>query len=146
VWAIGTTVFEGLERLLRHEIEDFLFGDRFQPFFPQLAPVVVMPDNVILVAAGGQCGGHLFHENVVGNGVQRNLDAVGLAPFLEHLDRFVMNRAWFVGNLKFRLGHCPERCGGTDGQTDTGGNSQPYQAFSARHSFTPFMNRCTSFG
>jgi hypothetical protein len=75
-----------VERLFVHvaDARHVVGGDEI--LLPQLAPVVVVPDDVALRAVGGQQLGDLRHEDRVGDDGRIDVDAGLLRPFLDDLD------------------------------------------------------------
>jgi hypothetical protein len=80
---------------------------------PQSDPVVVVPDDVILLGVGHQAGAQLLHEDVVGDGDRLDGDTVHLAPLLHPFDLLLVNRIDLVPNSQLLLagaGKLRKRC------------------------------------
>jgi len=80
---------------------------RLQQLLPQLAPVVVVPDHVVLVGVRGQRRRHLLDVDAVRVRDLDDLHAVLRPPLFHHRDRRVLDRVRLVADpdLLRRLRH-----------------------------------------
>ena len=91
---------ERVERLLGEIGDARDVVGRHQILLPQLAPVVVVPDDVALRAVGGQDLGDLRDEDGVGDGRRSEADVEFLGPFVENLDAGLHDRMPAVANVE----------------------------------------------
>jgi hypothetical protein len=100
---LAVVVDEGVQRVLVDLVHPGHVVGRLDPLLPQLAPVVIVPDDVELVGARGEGGRHLLLKDAVGHGDLGELDVVRLGPFLHHGDVGFLDRLLHVADLELGL-------------------------------------------
>ena len=108
----GVLAFPHEGRLVEEPVHLLDGGDvvhRLQVAAPELAPVVVVPDDIVLAAARGQVGRHFLDVDFIRSRHEGERDLVLGRPHLHPLDGVLVDRVWHVADLQLH------RLGATDG-------------------------------